>query len=37
MPDGLSISEISNYIKDKCKLEDPMWAFVDALRRRART
>ena len=31
MPDGLSQSEVSNYIKDKCKLDDPMWAFVDAI------
>lgn len=31
MPDGLSQSEVSHYIKDKCKLDDPMWAFVDAI------
>ena len=31
MPEGLSQSEVSHYIKDKCKLDDPMWAFVDAI------
>ena len=35
MPEDLSEDQISNYIKEKCKLDNPMWSFVNAITKKS--
>ena len=35
MPEDLTEDQISNYIKEKCKLDDPMWNFVNAITKKS--
>ena len=35
MPEDLSEGQISNNIKEKCKLDDPMWSFLNAITKKS--